>query len=1029
MAICPIEGSVLEKVDNHPDVVGELLYRCPTHGGYYIGHGFGLIPVPRAVFSNPSTADTRITNAYLNSSNQLVVVDDADAEHVIASGGDFLELSDTPSSYVGGGLQFVRVNAAEDALEFATPAGGGDVSGPGASTDNAIVRWDGTSGTLLQDYTSDAPIIAGNGVVDIKNTLLVRGNLNMYDGGINAVILSADAPTTFRNVTFGDFAGEVVIGSAAQTLTTKTIDADSNTISNLEHGAEVDDPTAAHGATGAVVGTTNVQTLTNKTLASLIAATQIVLDQTTEDYTLIWADPAAARQLTIPDPLGDDIFAFLSAAQTLANKTLTTPIISATGFTNSQHAHAAANSGGQVAHTALITVGVDDHHARDHAATHGNGGADSIEGINLAITGNWDVSGITGRIKPQSGDGAPSHTEIEGTLYWDETNDAFYVNNNGSTGWTNVSAGSGAGAGEAFVTVGNTGGLSAERALTGTTNQVVITDNGVNSTVVLSTPQDLATASLVQFGQATLERAGAVLSAQNTTDAASNLLGTLGGGNRITPANNDEAYLALMLDNDGGTQTEFVRLTWKALDVADASKDSRPELQYYTANTFRELSFPPITADDVVAVLALAQTLTNKTIDADSNTITNIGSSEAAADLIDGQTVQATPGSGDQFLIYDAGLAALRKIDWDTLPGAGGGIANVSEDTTPQLGGDLDVNGQSIVSITAGNIPITPDTTGRVQISNLTVQAGNVVFNEATNDLTLAVADQATGARTLTIPDLGAADGDLVVSNLAQTLTNKTLTAPTISATGFTDAQHAHAAANSGGTLDAAAIAAGTLIHERGGLEADVSAFAGLVAIAAGATAQVDTKAELEAQLTDVSDLAEADGDVFTGVHDFGGADSLEIPNGAGGTTVDAAGEVAVDTTPTGGSLNFHDGTAERALRPLQSKSITIESPTSSEDIIFFHTEFAITVQIMRAVTRGTTPSVTWTIRHSTDRSAAGAEVVTGGTTTTSATTGDDVTTFNDATIPADSWVWIETTAQTGTVAEIGITVHYAVDP
>lgn len=30
-------------------------------------------------------------------------------------------------------------------------AGAGDVSGPGSSTDKAIVRWDGTTGTLIED--------------------------------------------------------------------------------------------------------------------------------------------------------------------------------------------------------------------------------------------------------------------------------------------------------------------------------------------------------------------------------------------------------------------------------------------------------------------------------------------------------------------------------------------------------------------------------------------------------------------------------------------------------------------------------------------------------------------------------------------------------------------------------------------------------------------------------------------------------------------------------------------------------------
>lgn len=113
---------------------------------------------------------------------------------------------------------------------------------------------------------------------------------------------------------------------------------------------------------------------------------------------------------------------------------------------------------------------------------------------------------------------------------------------------------------------------------------------------------------------------------------------------------------------------------------------------------------------------------------------------------------------------------------------------------------------------------------------------------------------------------------------------------------------------------------------------------------------------------------------------------------------------------------------------PILSKSITIESPTSSEDISMFFTNLAITVTEMRAVVVGTTPSVTWTVRHGTDRSGTGAEVVTGGTTTTSQTSGSDVTSFNDATIVADSFVWIETTAKTGTVGQITITIFYTED-
>jgi hypothetical protein len=43
-------------------------------------------------------------------------------------------------------------------------------------------------------------------------------------------------------------------------------------------------------------------------------------------------------------------------------------------------------------------------------------------------------------------------------------------------------------------------------------------------------------------------------------------------------------------------------------------------------------------------------------------------------------------------------------------------IENVVEDTTPQLGGNLDVNGNSIVSVSNGNIAITPNGTGSVVI-------------------------------------------------------------------------------------------------------------------------------------------------------------------------------------------------------------------------------------------------------------------------------------------------------------------------
>lgn len=97
-------------------------------------------------------------------------------------------------------------------------------------------------------------------------------------------------------------------------------------------------------------------------------------------------------------------------------------------------------------------------------------------------------------------------------------------------------------------------------------------------------------------------------------------------------------------------------------------------------------------------------------------------------------------------------------------------------------------------------------------------------------------------------------------------------------------------------------IDSGTIDHEAGGLEADVSGVSGLIAISGGSTSEVDAKSELETQIVDVADFAEADGDVYTGTHDFGGADDLEVPNSAT-PTVDTAGQIALDTT-----ITDHDG-------------------------------------------------------------------------------------------------------------------------
>lgn len=118
---------------------------------------------------------------------------------------------------------------------------------------------------------------------------------------------------------------------------------------------------------------------------------------------------------------------------------------------------------------------------------------------------------------------------------------------------------------------------------------------------------------------------------------------------------------------------------------------------------------------------------------------------------------------------------------------------------------------------------------------------------------------------------------------------------------------------------------------------------------------------------------------------------------------------------------------AAKASADVVSKGGYWESPATDDLFVLFFTPVAITVSKIVAVLVGS-GSITYTVRHDPDASATGNEIVTGGSTVTSSTTGGVVTTFNDATIPANSWVWVKLTAVSGTVDGMNITIEHSKD-
>jgi hypothetical protein len=144
------------------------------------------------------------------------------------------------------------------------------------------------------------------------------------------------------------------------------------------------------------------------------------------------------------------------------------------------------------------------------------------------------------------------------------------------------------------------------------------------------------------------------------------------------------------------------------------------------------------TSTDTLVGRATTDTLTNKTL---TSAVLNTGVSGTA--VLDEDTMVSD--SATQLATQQSIKAYV-----DAQVGGAGTLNNVVDDTTPQLGGNLDVNGQSIVSVSAGNISITPDTTGSVIIDGLShPQAdgttGQFLKTDGAGQLAFATVTQATG--------------------------------------------------------------------------------------------------------------------------------------------------------------------------------------------------------------------------------------------------------------------------------------------
>lgn len=141
----------------------------------------------------------------------------------VASSGTFADGEDT----------FIGFTRAGD--KGADGAGSGDVSGPGSATDNAVVRWDGTSGQLVQNsgvtINDSGDLTANNlsGTNTGDQTITLTGDVTGSGTGSFAATIANDAVTlakmasgTAGNLITYDASGDpaaVATGTVGQVLT------------------------------------------------------------------------------------------------------------------------------------------------------------------------------------------------------------------------------------------------------------------------------------------------------------------------------------------------------------------------------------------------------------------------------------------------------------------------------------------------------------------------------------------------------------------------------------------------------------------------------------------------------------------------------------------------------------------------------------------------------------------------------------------------------------------------------------------
>lgn len=345
------------------------------------------------------------------------------------------------------------------------------------------------------------------------------------------------------------------------------------------------------------------------------------------------------------------------------------------------------------------------------------------------------------------------------------------------------SSGGGAPSDATYVTLSVNASLSDERVLTGTANQITITDNGAGSTVVLSLPQSIATSSTPTFASMTLSAASSLtLGTASTNTGAIILKNSTNANNTTIQAGAAGAALVFTLPTTDGDSGDFLQtdgngvMSWAAAGGSGTVTD----VSVVTANGVSGSVATSTTTPAITLTLgAITPTTVNGlTITSSTGTLTiTNGKTLSVSNTL---TFTGTDGSSVAFgtggtVLYTTSAIPL-TVGNTTI--ASGTTTRVLYDNAGVLG-EYAISGSGDVAMTTSPTFVTP-TLGAAtatSINGLTITSSTGTLT-ITNGKTLSVSNTltlaGTDSTTMTFPTTSAS---IARTDAGQTFTGTQLLA------------------------------------------------------------------------------------------------------------------------------------------------------------------------------------------------------------------------------------------------------------